>query len=800
MKVTFDRKLAQRKLDEARQTKTLWPEIAYLQRPAPDDRVAHRQGAAPLARQQAPVLIADVDEPVFLDPGRLLQRARPAHRRASGWRSPACPTRRAIGRHDRRARARPASARAWSTRCRFGDIDPLQELVPAAVEAARAHLEERRDEYDAAGRRAARRVPGRAWRPGEQVSLLDVLPGRAARQARAGRRRPPASWHDLIDALHTAGEPLLRVLAVLVRVPSGECRMSYDSLTNRGDYLSPHYLAEVLPRDLAKKGGLRAQLGASGTRRASPPRSGGCAACGAATSTPARPRRFRAAAADGDPVAEDERRATTRTSRAERRRAARPRLRRCAAGVVDVERAGETFEVPVAYAGPERGRGRLRLGRRHRRRARRRRRRPAARPGRDSASSETIETGAKLARWLFAADEPAPVRAAAARRRGHPRRPRSPGARAGTWPSAWTPRSTAPTQPSWRRHRRPVQRRRAAAARRGRRRAARRLGRPAPASTPSASPAELREGLRESVQIIANEVLDRIRAARPASPATSMELGDLAKELGRESLRYLYRILFLLYAEARPELGILPVDDEDYVAGLQHGPPRRPGRPPPRRRGGAHGFHLYESLDLLFRMVNDGHRPRGGAELDDRASPRGRGCGSSRCKADLFDAGEDPADRPVIPDPASDDGRPGRAAARHPAARRGPVRGAAPADAHQGQRAKGKTERGGFISYAQLGINQLGAVYEGLMSYTGFIATEELYEVAKNGDPTDGSWMIPASKVRRATPTTCSSWRRTRTASRPASGSGTGPGSFVYRLAGRDRQTSASYYTPQSLT
>ena len=33
---------------------------------------------------------------------------------------------------------------------------------------------------------------------------------------------------------------------------------------------------------------------------------------------------------------------------------------------------------------------------------------------------------------------------------------------------------------------------------------------------------------------------------------------DLARELGRDALRYLYRILFLLYAEARPELGILP--------------------------------------------------------------------------------------------------------------------------------------------------------------------------------------------------------------------------------------------------
>ena len=37
----------------------------------------------------------------------------------------------------------------------------------------------------------------------------------------------------------------------------------------------------------------------------------------------------------------------------------------------------------------------------------------------------------------------------------------------------------------------------------------------------------------------------------------------------------------------------------------------------------------------------------------------------------------------------------------------------------------------GRISYAQLGIIQLGAVYEGLLSYTGFFAEEDLYEVKK---------------------------------------------------------------------
>ncbi|MGC5412610.1 hypothetical protein ACPXCX_54525, partial [Streptomyces sp. DT225] len=50
----------------------------------------------------------------------------------------------------------------------------------------------------------------------------------------------------------------------------------------------------------------------------------------------------------------------------------------------------------------------------------------------------------------------------------------------------------------------------------------------------------------------------------------------------------------------------------------------------------------------------------------------------------------------------------------------------------------------GFISYAQLGINQLGAVYEGLMSYTGFFASEDLYEVAKpDSDGLAGTWVVP---------------------------------------------------------
>ncbi|HEU5026815.1 MAG TPA: class I SAM-dependent DNA methyltransferase [Spirillospora sp.] len=300
---------------------------------------------------------------------------------------------------------------------------------------------------------------------------------------------------------------------------------------------------------------------------------------------------------------------------------------------------------------------------------------------------------------------------------------------------------------------------------------------------------ELREGLRESVEIIANEVLDRMRE-QGVRPEEVMEPAAFAKELGRESLRYLYRILFLLYAEARPELGILPTDDEAYVRGYSMA---RLGDLIVRdlvSDESRRSVHLYESLDLLFRMVNEGRNPRGaGLTL----GSDGEGLRFEPLKSDLFDPGKTELIGKAAIDLDEDDpdSQPIDTRLRNEALYK---------VLRLLMLAKGKRkERGGFISYAQLGINQLGAVYEGLMSYTGFIAKEELYEVAKNGDPKDGSWMIPASKVddyedavfvRRVDENGIKTEDRVRYK----------PGAFVYRLAGRDRQTSASYYTPESLT
>ncbi|WP_413752559.1 hypothetical protein NRF20_11840 [Streptomyces sp. R-74717] len=352
---------------------------------------------------------------------------------------------------------------------------------------------------------------------------------------------------------------------------------------------------------------------------------------------------------------------------------------------------------------------------------------------------------------------------------------------------------------------------------------------------------ELREGLRLSVEWIAGEVLDRLR--EPENGITPAELDDparLAKELSRESLRYLYRILFLLYAEASPALGILPSDYPEYEQGYGL---QRLGDLVLRDLVGERsrrGFHLYESLDLLFDKVENGHRRYGTEPEDLTAEAAAREAARAEQEAaELLAAGT--ITRAEHTERVREADRARRAAARstsaglrfealsselftkeavrlisddqieNPAYRGGEGERRRPfldtrlrnETLHKVLRrlmlTKGRgRERGGFISYAQLGINQLGAVYEGLMSYSGFIAEEELYEVAKGGDPSGGSWMIPASRVQDYrdevfVQRTNSETGRPERVVHPKD-------TFVYRLAGRDRQTSASYYTPKSLT
>lgn len=280
---------------------------------------------------------------------------------------------------------------------------------------------------------------------------------------------------------------------------------------------------------------------------------------------------------------------------------------------------------------------------------------------------------------------------------------------------------------------------------------------------------DLREGIRRSIEIIANDVLNRRRAA-----GLGVEDVD-GQVLARQSLRFLYRILFLLYAEASPEMGVLPVNAGEYNEGYGLDRLRELTlvniQSPESRRG----THIYESLAQLFHLVDNGHVPAGSNPSED-ASGENEGLVFQPLKADLFHE----AATSLINCTKLSNAELQRVL-QH---------------LLLSKEAKGKDR--GFISYAELGINQLGAVYEGLMSYTGFIAAEPLHEVAKDGNPDKGSWLVPTDRSESIDTKHFVVEEDERTGERrPVLHL---PGSFVFRLAGRERQQSASYYTPEVLT
>ena len=278
---------------------------------------------------------------------------------------------------------------------------------------------------------------------------------------------------------------------------------------------------------------------------------------------------------------------------------------------------------------------------------------------------------------------------------------------------------------------------------------------------------DLREGVRASIEIIANEVVRR-RSARGLEPLPQ----ERAQDLALQSLRYIYRIIFLLYAEASPELGVLPVGATEYDAGYGLDRLRELALRELHEESALAGTHIYESLDRLFHLVDEGHNEQVPAAQEGSFD----GLVFRPMRADLFR----PAATALIDEVGLGNGALLRVL-RHLLL----------------TKENSKSGRG-FISYVELGINQLGAVYEGLMSYSGSFATERLWEVAPGGDASKGSWVVPEDVMKGleekdfvTVEDEVTGERRNVTYEK---------GQFVYRLSGRDRQRSASFYTPEVLT
>lgn len=280
---------------------------------------------------------------------------------------------------------------------------------------------------------------------------------------------------------------------------------------------------------------------------------------------------------------------------------------------------------------------------------------------------------------------------------------------------------------------------------------------------------DLREGVRLSIEIIANDVVSR-REAQGLEPLPQSQ----AQPLAIQSLRYLYRILFLLYAEASPELGVLPTGASEYEQGYSLDRLRELTLVELHAANSRSGRHLYESLEKLFRLVDAGHGYAASPAPDEAAEAEGLVFNPVR--ADLF-----------LPKATAliDEVGLGNVALQRVLR-------------HLLLSKESKGRDRGFISYVELGINQLGAVYEGLMSYTGFFAEEDLFEVARDGDPSKGSWVVSVNRAAHLDSKDFVTVEDELTGEKRAVRHE--KGTFVFRLAGRERQQSASYYTPEVLT
>ena len=283
---------------------------------------------------------------------------------------------------------------------------------------------------------------------------------------------------------------------------------------------------------------------------------------------------------------------------------------------------------------------------------------------------------------------------------------------------------------------------------------------------------ELRGAIKSSIEIIGNDVLQR-RTQQDVH--TDID----GNELANQALRYLYRILFLLFAESSPELQILPTGDNDYDEGYGLSRLRDLILTEPTTHRTQNGTHLYQSLQLLFDRVNRGHNPHDENDEFFDANATEDGLEFRNLDADLF---KSEATSYIDEVKLSN-------LALHRVLQNLLLT---------------KEKRGsdrGFISYATLGVTELGQVYEGLMSYTGFIAQEDLVEVAKHGDPSKGSWVVSEPQAHTLPQDSIvyedresehgGVERVQRTHAR---------GSFVYRQSSRDRERSASFYSPPVIT
>lgn len=295
---------------------------------------------------------------------------------------------------------------------------------------------------------------------------------------------------------------------------------------------------------------------------------------------------------------------------------------------------------------------------------------------------------------------------------------------------------------------------------------------------------DLKYALRESIELLGNEVLyDMAHRQDRDLEADPVDAGQLTLEC----LRYMYRMLFVLFIESRPELGYAPIKAQSYLTGYSLESLRDIAdavRDDISEVGS--GYYLHETLSKLYDLIYSGY-PGTEEEIlkySDEESLHDMFV-IAPLKAHIFD----PEFTKMITN----------AKIRNSVMLR-------IIDLMSLTRETGRRNaRRGRISYANLGINQMGSVYEALLSYRGFIAEHTLFEVKRADDKfneLDVGYFVAEEELGQYTEDERVRYEKDDPDGRYKKGDlrRYEKGTFIYRLAGREREKSASYYTPEVLT
>lgn len=284
---------------------------------------------------------------------------------------------------------------------------------------------------------------------------------------------------------------------------------------------------------------------------------------------------------------------------------------------------------------------------------------------------------------------------------------------------------------------------------------------------------DLKEGVVLAVETLANEALYYMKNVahhpfgkqNPKTGEYDVTDDSFESEVKDDCLSIVYRLLFIFYAESRPELEILPLNDEVYNHGYALEMLRDLEQTRINSQESRDGYFFDASIQTLFRLLNKGFK-------EGRTETGEKSFSIRKIDSPLFDNSRlhHLADVKIRNSKWQE------------------IIRALSLSKRNGRNGRGR------ISYANLGINQLGSVYESLLAYRGFYAEEDYIEVYKPGKLQEGTFLVPYSRIDDFN---SDEILYEEDSERPLIHP---KGTFIYRLNGRDRQKSASYYTPEVLT